>query len=98
GQAIDVTSVGTPNSGTVFLSGDNVIFTDNPFSNNGGTFHYTGTTSLPAGSHGAAVTVNRFQEGQGQLDGTGLDDILIGNVTPNVIIGYEGDDVLIGNA
>ena len=41
--------------------------------------------------------MNRSQEGQRQLDGTGLDEILIGNVTPNVIIGYEGDDVLIGN-
>ena len=98
GQAIDVTAAGSPNSGFVFLSGDNVIFTDEFFSNNGGSFRYTGTTVVPVGSDTGGVIVNRFQEGQGQLDGTGLDEILIGNLAPNVIIGYEGDDVLIGNS
>ena len=38
GQAIDVTAAGSPNSGFVILSGDNVIFTDELFSNNGGSF------------------------------------------------------------
>ena len=42
--------------------------------------------------------MNRSQAGEGTLDGTGLDEILIGGVTANIIIGYEGDDVLIGNA
>ena len=97
GQAIDVTAAGSPNNGIVFLSGDNVIFTDEPFSNNGGSFRYTGTSVAPVGSDTAGVFVNRFQEGQGQLDGTGLDEILIGSPSPNVLIGYEGDDVLIGN-
>ena len=41
--------------------------------------------------------MNRSQAGEGTLDGTGLDEILIGGVTANIIIGYEGDDVLIGN-
>ena len=52
---------------------------------------------MPVGSDTGGVFVNRFQEFQGQLDGTGLDEILIGSPAPDVIIGYEGDDVLIGN-
>ena len=62
-------------------AGDNVTFTDEIFSNNGGSFRYTGTTVLPAASDTGGVTVNRCQAGQGQLDGTGLDEILIGSVT-----------------
>ena len=96
GQAIAVTAAGSANSGSVTLAGGNVTFVDN--NANGGSFSYTGTTVLPAASDTGAVTVDRSQAGEGTLDGTGLDDILIGGVTANIIIGYEGDDVLIGNA
>jgi VCBS repeat-containing protein len=97
GQPIVVTAVGTATNGSVAdVPAGSVTFTDN--NTNGGSFNYTGTTTTdPVAANDAIVTVNRAQAGQTQLDGTGLDDILIGrNGVADTILGNAGDDVLIG--
>jgi Ca2+-binding RTX toxin-like protein len=44
------------------------------------------------------VTINRAQAGETTLDGTGLNNILIGTSGAETLDGNEGRDVLIGNA
>ncbi|MEQ1578414.1 MAG: DUF5801 repeats-in-toxin domain-containing protein [Hyphomicrobium sp.] len=98
GQSIGITAVGAPQSDLsgVTRAGGNVTFADND--SDGGTFTYTGSTTAPAITDTAQVTVNRAQAGESTLDGTGLDNILIGRSgSADTILGYEGDDVLIGD-
>jgi len=96
GQAISITGVTNGTSGTVSHAGTNVTFTED--SNNavdGGTFTYTGSTSSPTASDTGLVTVDRSQTGT-TIDGTGLDDILMGrDGANNILTGNGGDDVLI---
>ena len=97
GQAVSVTAVGPADSGTVTLANGNVTFVDGSNSEDGGTFTYTGSTVSPAATDPGFVLVNRDQDNEQQLDGTGLDDILIGrDDADDVLVGYEGKDVLIG--
>lgn len=97
GQTITVTAAGPASGGTVSLLGnDTLIFTDDPGSDNGGFFQYTGSTTSPAASDPGLVFVDRDQTGS-TLNGTGLGEILIGrDGTNNNINAFEGDDVLIG--
>jgi hypothetical protein len=64
---------------------------------NGGSFQYTGTTSVSGETDTATVSINRAQAGQQQLDGTSSADILLGrDGTFDLIIAGDGDDVIIG--
>jgi hypothetical protein len=95
GQTITVTAAGSASGGSVTLAGDNVTFID--ANNDGGSFVYTGSSGSPVLSDTGSVAVDRDQNNEGTLDGTGLDEILIGRDGADTIVGYEGDDVLIGN-
>jgi Ca2+-binding RTX toxin-like protein len=94
GQAIEIVSTSDDMDGTVSPPMPDVTFTDNG-DGDGGTFVYTGETSMPTASDTALVTVSRVSGTI--IDGTGLDDILIGNGTIDQLFGYAGKDVLIGN-
>jgi Ca2+-binding RTX toxin-like protein len=97
GNAITITAANGATSGSVSTTGspiNAVTFTDNGDSN-GGTFVYTGSTASPSASDTGTVTVDRVTGTT--LNGTGLDDILIGrDGANNTINGNEGNDVLIG--
>jgi hypothetical protein len=97
GQTISITAAGSAVDGTVVDNAANVTFTDNG-DEDGGRFTYTGSTSAPAGSDTARVTIDRDQDNDFSLEGTGLGEILIGRFnTADRIRGFEGNDVLIGN-
>jgi hypothetical protein len=94
GQAITITGTSNVVDGTSAThAGVSVTFVDN--NSNGGSFTYTGSTTSPNGSDTGVVTINR--QSSLTLNGTGLDEILIGrDGANNTINGYEGNDVLIG--
>jgi Ca2+-binding RTX toxin-like protein len=95
GQTIAVTGISNISSANSanHLAG-NVIFVDN--STDGGSFTYTGSTTSPAANDTGDVSVNRSQTGN-TLNGTGVDDILIGrDGSNNVLIANGGNDVLLG--
>ncbi|MBN9580317.1 MAG: VWA domain-containing protein [Afipia sp.] len=93
GQAITITGTSNVVDGTSAThAGVSVTFVDN--NSNGGSFTYTGSTTSPNGSDTGVVTINR--QSSLTLNGTGLDEILIGrDGANNTINGYEGNDVLI---
>ncbi len=98
GNAITLTAANGATDGSVSTSGNpinTVTFTDNG-DFDGGTFIYTGSTASPSASNPGTVTVDRV--GGTTINGTGLDDIVIGRdgVNNNTINGNEGNDVLIG--
>ncbi len=99
GNAITVTATNGATDGSVSTSGNpinTVTFTDNGDSD-GGTFIYTGSTASPSASNTGTVTVDRVTGTT--INGTGLDDIVIGrDSTNNTINGNEGNDVLIGGS
>ncbi len=97
GQTISITAAGSQVDGTIANNAANITFTDNG-DEDGGRFAYTGSTSSPAGSDTALVTIDRDQDNDLILDGTGLGEILIGRINEfDWIRGLEGNDVLIGN-
>jgi T1SS-143 domain-containing protein len=105
-QTLSITATSNASDGSVSPPSGSpittVTFTDNG-DTDGGAFRYT-ATDTPAGQTDTAdVTVNRAQQGEDTLDGTGLNDILIGrdstvNGDQDRILGNEGDDILIGAA
>jgi hypothetical protein len=95
GETLSVTSVQDPsNLVSIALALGIVNAVD---STGGGSFEYTGTTSITGATDDATVTINRAQQGQAQLDGTNSAEILLGrNGASDLIIGGDGDDVIIG--
>ncbi len=99
GQALSITALSNSSSGNAaFLSSaiHDVKFTDTNSQSDGGRFDYTASTTSPAASDTATVTVDREQYNDNPLNGTGLGEILIGRDSSDTINGYEGNDVLIG--
>jgi Ca2+-binding RTX toxin-like protein len=99
GQALAITGVANGAGGTVSHASSIVTFTEGAAGDtNGGTFSYTGTAGT--GSDTGSVTVDRSQRGENTLNGTGLDNILVGRDAGagDTLLGYEGDDVLLALA
>ncbi|MBL8838775.1 MAG: VWA domain-containing protein, partial [Alphaproteobacteria bacterium] len=92
GNAIAMSGVSGATDGSVALASGTATFTDND--SDGGSFNYTGTAN--GLSNLGHVTIDRGQAGESTLDGTGLDEILIGRSSNDTLKGYEGDDILIG--
>lgn len=83
----DLASV-TPGVGDVTITDDN---------SNGGTFAYTGTANGKPDT--GDVFVDRGQADETTLDGSGLDNILVGRDGENdTLKGYEGNDVLLAGS
>ncbi len=102
GQSISLTAVSGASGGSVVDGAGIVTFTDtNPA---GGSFIYTGSTTSPAATDTGIVTITRVGTNTDPLNGNGLDNIIIdndnatGGGSGNGINGFEGNDVLIGNA
>lgn len=96
GQAISITAAGSATDGSISNNASDITFNDDG-DENGGAFTYTGSTAGPAGADTGRVTIDRDQDDQSTLDGTGLGEILIGRTdAADTIRGYAGNDVLIG--
>ncbi|MGG5870978.1 retention module-containing protein [Pseudomonas peli] len=88
---LSVLSVANGSSGSVAPNGDNVRFTENGSSDNGGTFSYT----TSAGS--ANVVLDRSSAGSSTIEGSFRNEILLGRDGSNdTLNGGDGDDILIG--
>ncbi len=100
GQTLNLTPVAGSESALGGLvtqdADDNFIVPDGT---GGGSFSVLGTTSpAPALTDTGLVSIDRSQEGNSILNGTGLGEILIGrDGAGDTINGFEGDDVLIGD-
>jgi VCBS repeat-containing protein len=95
GQAVSFVDANNAHSGSVSDSSGNVTFTDGNNSSNGGSYDYV--VKDPANHQvTGAVTVDRSQAGESQLDGTSADEILLGRSANDTLIGGGGHDVLIG--
>ena len=88
-----ITAVSSSASGdSVSHASGSVSYTDLPSPGNGGSFVYTDTTG--SSLQNANVTI---KHDPGQLDGTFLNEILIGGSSGDTINGNGGNDILIGN-
>jgi VCBS repeat-containing protein len=98
GQTITLTATAAVNPDSVVNNSNNTVTFVESSSNsdNGGSFTYTGSTTNPAASDTALVTVNREQRGFTTLTGGAGGEILLGSTAAETLNGMGGNDVLIG--
>ena len=87
-----ITFVGSAASGDTVTHPSDVLYTDG--NTNGGSFSYTDTYT--SGSDTAKVTITR--DTSGAIDGTFLNEILIGGSSADTINGNEGSDIILAGA
>jgi Ca2+-binding RTX toxin-like protein len=90
GSALSITAVA---NATSHASGQVV---DAVTASSGGTGAFSYTVSDGSQSDGAAVSITTVNSNT--LNGSGLDNIIVGDGSNETIRGYEGNDVLVGNA
>ena len=95
---LDISSVANAVGGSIVNGSIDVTFTESsPTDVNGGSFTYTAAIGSTILSDVIDVSIDRSQRGEANLDGSFLNEILLGrDGTSDTINGNGGDDILIG--